>query len=549
METTITRRLRTMLIAFTLIFAAWPAVNTASAASALVLYDDRPNDEFGKLGYAYSIMLRNLLGHFQGMSVDMVPVQNYSSGTINNHDVTFYLGTYFDNPLPANFLTDVINASKTVVWFRSNIWQLAWDPTFGFTNKYGLQFNGLASYNAIPSASNPDPGFYNTISYKGKSFIKFYSFDSASGVGIADPDAGIMQIVDPAKAQTLVQMSNPALNQVAPYIVRSGNFWYVADVPFSFIDPKDRYTVFCDIIHDMVGSNHGEQHNALIRLEDVGALVNKANMKTLSDYFSSKQIPFSIALMPFYRDPLGKFNGGTPMEVHLADATDLLASVAYAQNKGGSVLMHGYTHQYNSMLNPHSAVTGDDYEFWDIVNNQPVAEDSVTWALARLDAGLAEMAGVGLTPFAWETPHYHASPKSHQAFVQRFDTAYMRAVYFTSSNPDLNPNNPTRDIAVGQFFPYVIYNDFYGQKIIPENLGNIEYDISDIDPSSNFNFTADDLIANADYSKVIRDSYASFFFHPFWLEKDLNQPGFKDLKKTINGIQSLGYQFVDPRGL
>ncbi|HID16852.1 TPA: hypothetical protein EYP26_01010, partial [Candidatus Bathyarchaeota archaeon] len=25
--------------------------------------------------------------------------------------------------------------------------------------------------------------------------------------------------------------------------------------------------------------------------------------------------------------------------------------------------MHGYTHQYNSMLNPWSAVSGHDYEF------------------------------------------------------------------------------------------------------------------------------------------------------------------------------------------
>jgi len=549
MNTGTIKRLRRALVVFTLFFALWPAVNTANAASALILYDDRPNDQFGKLGFAYSIMLRNLLGHFQGMTVDIVPVQNYTNESINNHDVTFYLGTYFDNPLPANFLTEVMSATKTVVWFRDNIWQLEWDPNAGFSNQFGLQFNGLASYNAIPSPLNPNPGFFDTISYKGKSFIKFYSYDAASGIGTADPDAGIMQIIDPAKAQTLVQMSNPALNQVAPYIIKSGNFWYVADIPFSFIDPKDRYTVFCDIIHDMVGSNHGEQHNALVRLEDVGALVNRDNMKTLSDYFAINNIPFSIALIPFYRDPLGQFNGGTPMEVHLADAKNLLRAVKYARKKGGSVLMHGYTHQYNSMLNPYSAVSADDYEFWDIVNNQPVIEDSVQWALDRLDAGLTEMASVGLTPFAWETPHYHASPKSHQAFVQRFDTAYMRAVYFTSDNPDLNPSNPTRDIAVGQFFPYVIYQDYYGQKIIPENLGNIEYDISDIDPSSNFNFTSQDLIANAEFSKTIRDGYASFFFHPFWLEPVLNKPGFQDLQNTINGIQALGFQFVDPRNL
>ena len=40
------------------------AFSPAAHAGVLVLYDYRPADSFGKLGKAYAIMLRNLLGHF-----------------------------------------------------------------------------------------------------------------------------------------------------------------------------------------------------------------------------------------------------------------------------------------------------------------------------------------------------------------------------------------------------------------------------------------------------------------------------------------------------
>jgi uncharacterized protein YdaL len=54
-----------------------------------VLYDNPANDPYSKLGLMYSIMLRNLLGHFN-TTVDLVPIQNYTSGMVGNHDVTFY---------------------------------------------------------------------------------------------------------------------------------------------------------------------------------------------------------------------------------------------------------------------------------------------------------------------------------------------------------------------------------------------------------------------------------------------------------------------------
>ena len=524
-----------------------PTAWAQSGPRTLVLYDAPPGTAFTKLGYAYAIMLRNLLGHFDSQ-VSMVPVQNYTPGQLNQYDATFYLGAYYDNPVPPAFLADAVNTTKTVVWFKYNLWQIAWDATYPFQTRYGFTLSGLRGLNASPTAANPAPGFFDTITYKGLPFVKYYTFDGATGAVNADPDVGVVAITDNAKAQNLVPMSNPKTGEQAPYIVRSGNFWYVADMPFSYIGPRDRYLVLADILHDMLGVNHAESQKAMVRLEDVGALVSVSTMKTLTDYLYQRRIPFSIATIPYYTDPLGVYNNGVPMSVPMSQATNLKTSLNYALARGGEVVMHGYTHQYSNMRNRYTAVSGDDYEFWDIVNNRPVPEDSSAWALGRYQAGLQQLSSNGYTPTAWETPHYHASGLASKAAAQFFTKTYQRVVYFTSDQPDFNAA-VEKDFAVGQFFPYPIKTDYYGQRVLPEGLGNIEYDISAIDPTSNYNYTWQDIVTNAQYVKTVRGGYASFFFHPFWLEPQLGTPGMADFRRLITGITNLGFTWTVPSAM
>ena len=146
---------------------------------------------------------------------------------------------------------------------------------------------------------------------------------------------------------------------------------------------------------------------------------------------------------------------------------------------------------------------------------------------------------------AWEAPHYHGSALSSKAASTVFTTTYQRVVYFTADKPNYNAA-VSKDFGVGQIFPYVIKKDYYGQRVIPESLGNIEYDIRAIDPTSNYNYTWQDIVTNAQYGLTVRDGYASFFFHPFWLEPELGVPGFADFQKLIDGITALGYTWIAP---
>lgn len=522
---------------------------SASAQTApapmLVLYDAPPNDQYTNLGKAYAIMLYNLLAHFNA-TITLLPVQNYTAGMTEQYTAIFYMGSYYNNPIPAALLSDVTTTQKTVVWFKYNLWELAWNTAYPFTTRYGITFSSLAGMNAAPSASAPNPGFFDTITYKNQTMTKYYAFNATTGAISADPDIGLTAVADATKATSLVTITNSVTKATAPYVIRSGNFWYFADMPFSYIGPRDRYLVVCDMLHDILGTNAPTLHRALVRLEDVNATTTVSSMQTLTDYMYGQKIPFSIATIPVYTDPNGVYNGGVAQTIHMVNATGLKQALNYARARGGHVLMHGYTHQYSNVPNVINAVSANDYEFWFATQNRPVNEDSTQWAAGRLSAGLLELQFNGYFPFAWEAPHYQSSPLAIKAVPTYFKNTYQRVVYYTSDNPQtLAATTPGHDFSVGQFFPYIIQKDYYGQRVIPENLGNVEYNICSIDPSSCLTYNVTDILTNANYALVVRDGFASFFFHPFWLEPGLVATGFPDFQQIITGITALGYTWAD----
>jgi uncharacterized protein YdaL len=146
---------------------------------AIVLYDAPAGTEWEKLGFAYAIMLRNLLGHFDAQ-VDLVPVQQYTAGKVNGYDATFYLGAAYDNRCRRpSWPTPRPPPSR---WSGSSTTSGSWPGTRRTTSPppKGISFNGLRGMNAVPSAANPNPGFFDTVKYKGLDFVKYYAYDGAA---------------------------------------------------------------------------------------------------------------------------------------------------------------------------------------------------------------------------------------------------------------------------------------------------------------------------------------------------------------------------------
>ncbi len=500
----------------------------AAPSGVLILHDSV--GEWGWLGAMHARSLANLLGHFS-LAYTISPVEQYAPGEIERYQTTFYLGVIYDNRLPAAFLQDVLHTTRTVCWFRYNLWQIAWDPSRFwapyFEARFGFRFLGLDW-----------PG-YTRVSYRGQRFTKF----------AGDPELGVTEVTQPGlcSVPALAYPPESEPGSPLPYIVQGANLWYVADSPFSYATEEDRYVAFADCLHDILGIQHPESHRALMRIEDVTPTTSPEALRAIADYLSSERVPFLISVIPVYQDPSGYFNSGVPTQRYLSREPELVEALRYMQAKGGQILLHGYTHQYNSYSNPYTGVTGHDFEFYRVTVDEgqgviyggPVPEDSYRWVHSSVCSAQRELHRAGLYEVGWETPHYAASALDYSYFAQTFSLTVQRVLYFADSavgkipwngHGRQDPMNPT--YFSSQFFPYVIEYDAYGQKVLPENLGLV-------DPygwNGHGVWLPADIIRAAQANLAVRDGWAGSYFHPFL---DISY-----LQQVVKGVKALGYTYV-----
>jgi uncharacterized protein YdaL len=350
--------------------------------------------------------------------------------------------------------------------------------------------------------------------------------------------SGIMNYVisDPAKAVPVAQAVR-ADGTTLPWGIRSGNFTYIGEIPFSYVTHDDRYLAFADLLYDVLAPATPERHRALVRIEDVGPDADPATLRAIADYLFTRRVPFTVAVYPRYRNPRGVNNGGRAEDYTLRQRPAVVAALNYMRARGGTLLMHGYTHQYESAINPYDGVSGNDFEFYrahvdandSVIYDGPVQQDSALWATGRIMAAGVEFARAGLPqPTIFEFPHYAGSATDYRVVNSLFGTRYDRGLYFPGV---LSGKTVDHSKVNGQFFPYAV-RDIYGSAIVPENIGNVEPDAFNNHPAR----LPADLVASAKRNLVVRDGMASFFYHPYL--------GTTYLKQAVEGIQGLGYTFV-----
>ncbi|MBI3504187.1 MAG: DUF2334 domain-containing protein [Proteobacteria bacterium] len=248
--------------------------------------------------------------------------------------------------------------------------------------------------------------------------------------------------------------------------------------------------------------------------------------------------------------------------------------MAYAAARGATFVYHGVTHQYGFGRNPFTGMTGDDFEFWDRKANRPVAADSPRFVVERIEDGLEILNRSGARPVAWMTPHYQASPLDYALFGRLFAWNLGRVIYFPSRPPSGGPLPPELEIArsqsagngqrlrhlasvralapeqapSGQFYPYEIFGDVYGQRLIPENVGNLQPFMNEQVLKS---ISVDDMVRILRRNAVLRDAWASFFIHPSMLEDSARggaaaeAGGTAEIERLVREALASGYEFVD----
>jgi uncharacterized protein YdaL len=482
----------------------------SASKRVLVVYDNAGTYKF--LGELYGRQMSDLLSHF-GYPVDLVPTDQYRAGMISSHRATVYVGALFDTPLSGWFELEALASLKPVCWVGSNLWKIAWNDDYTtsdfFEWRFGFRFEGM------------DSGF-TKVQYK------------ATDLGKLDTSLARIKVLDSRRARVLATATNEA-GETVPYITKSGNFTFVGDNPLSTVayagqPGHDRTLAFCDVLHDVLGTDVMKDHKAVLRIEDVNALSDPTALREIADFLSAEGVPFAVSLIPIYRDPLGYWTGGVPVEYDIDMAPEVLAALKYMESKGGQIIQHGTTHQLDDIPNPFHGISGSDWEFFRVVKNDfgslefwgPVWGDSEQWVKDRTERGRAVLQRSGFDPKGWLTPHYMASPIDYDYFAKAFDYSLCPSMTFGTD-------------AAGYLFylalnaPYPI-KDHRGAVHLPETLSYIS--------PAEANMMPENVIERARKVKVVRDGWAGFFFHPF-LDREL-------LRTAVRGVKAEGFQFVNP---
>lgn len=492
---------------------------SAAGVGTLVLYDS--TGAWGHLGEQYAILTANLVSKFGTWQAR--PVGTYTAGQMAAFANVIYIGSTYDEPLPTAFLDDTLAGGTPVTWLYNNLWQLtARSAAKGafFSNTYGWDW---ISYDTSP---------ISRVDYKSTQFVRY----SPSMSGIMNTTT-----VDPTKV-TVPAEAVRADGTRFPWAIRTPtkNFTYVGEIPYAYSSENDRYVAFAGMLQDWLAPNLAVQRRALVRIEDVGPDADPAALRAIADYLFSQGVPFSVATYSFYRDPLGVNNGGVAEQVRLRQRTQVVNALKYMQSKGGTLVMHGWTHQLNSLINPYDATSGNDFEFWmahvdandSVIYDGPVSGDSVAWARGRMNSHTTDFAAVGLAkPNTLVFPHYAASAADYEAARLTYGRHYGRMLYFNGVTRGYAQADYSKPL-IGQFFPYAGITDVYGLKIVPENLGNYEPEGFNNHPAR----LPADIIATAQRNLALTDAVASFFYHPY-----LPLSG---LQSIVSGIKGLGYTFV-----
>jgi uncharacterized protein YdaL len=498
-------------LALWLLFAAWaqhelragapgPAGGQGEGRSALVVYDGR-----GGTKELEAALAGNLAGRFG--RVRFRSFAQYRRGDLRAYDAAIVLPA---GAVPESLAADVRRAERPVVWIGPGVEILFTDPAFAAAQGWSP---------AAPAATD-----WVSVRYKQRDFPRDLR---------AQTVAALPQVADPAR----VAVQATALDRAgaeAPWAVRSGNLFYLADTPFAYAHEEDRYLVFADLLYEALAPETPERHRAMVRIDDVGPDSNPRRIRGLADLLAEEGVPFSIAVYDTYRDPGGRFSNGRPIALSLAQRPQIVAALQYAVSRGATLVAQGHTHQTDTRANPYARVSGGDFEYFaaDLEDGAfalrgPLAQNEVAHWRRRFDESARAWHRSSLgRPLLFTTPQYAASAEAYAAAREGHVARYERSLYFAGEVA-----GGRADYARGwtsQFFPYEVV-DLRGDYILPENLGALS-DASGRGPER--------VIAAAERNLAVRDGFASFCFP--WHENP------DSLRAAVRGVKALGYRFVAP---
>ncbi|MBY1387696.1 polysaccharide deacetylase family protein, partial [Clostridioides difficile] len=443
---------------------------TSRTDNVLIVYDSKKETDYNR---DILNIMRTLLGRFSS-DIKLLKLSNYD-GEINKNYYShiFILGineNSYDNDNKTKNLISSLNLYKgTICWLGYGIENLLEHK------KYNLDYIGKT--NNIVS-----------VNYRGKSYNleEHYIFNIVESKDTSNKVIGSI---------------NDTLNKY-PYIINDKNLFYVSKLDLDGV----LFYIFCDSLNDIFNIKRFDKGRIFVRIEDVHAFRDPKDLVNIADYLSSKDIPFTIALIPAYVNPKNH------KITTLSESPEIVKAIKYMQDKGGTVILHGYTHQYKK-----EEVSGEGYEFWDGKKDEPLKENMKIFVKDRVLSGLRVCIENGIYPLAFEAPHYAMESDGYKELKKYFST-YMGQ--HQNNNKKFSTNT----------YPYIIRDTEEFNILIPENLGYI-------DPEDKFTFQH--IKENLDKLSIVRGFSGGFFFHSY-----LN---IEYLKNTIEYLEKQNIEFMNLR--
>lgn len=427
---------------------------------ALIIYESEvlTNSVENKVNY-----LNELLYVFN-KKVDKIQIDDYKSKDMEYYNSVFVINIK-NNVDNKDFLNDLSSYKNKIYWIGEKI-----EDFLNSNKKYEIKYN--SQNNSI-----------NELIYKDKSLI----INSGNSFNIITPSK---------KSEILAMMSDTY--DTYPFIINEDNLYYISrwDLEDSFI--------FEDSLNDFYGVKHYDQSKVFIRIEDIHPFRDTSKLRQIADYLYSKDIPFMIALIPAYMD------NETGNIITMDMKPEFVETISYMQEKGGSVVLHGYTHQFGR-----DEVSGEGYEFWDVKNDKPIDEDIQSYIKDRVLSGTRLCIEHKIYPLAYEAPHYAMNMEGYKELKKYFSTyvgQYQNNNYKFATNTS----------------PFIIRDSDIFNKFIPENLGYVD---------EHNEFSVDIIKENFKKLSMVRGYSGGFFIHSYL---DMNY-----LKEIVEFLENENVNFLD----
>ncbi|WP_182199717.1 polysaccharide deacetylase family protein [Paraliobacillus salinarum] len=346
------------------------------------------------------------------------------------------------------------------------------------------------------------------------SFIKQKSKGKVNQVFLTNDEANVFSLnieeiitIETNEQVKALLVGKDDVNNDYPLFIQKDNHFYLATTSLAM--PLS--TFIAEVLHEVFSVAHAHAYQGYIRLEDVHPLVEADKLMAIAELLKERGIPYMVAVIPVYIHPK------TKEKHYLSDSEDLLETLKFVQNNGGSIVMHGYTHQFRD------SETGEGFEFWDVEHNMPIYhranEQPVKQTRAdfsseadyqsylsekkqiesnyienKLTKGIHELANYGLYPLAFEAPHYTMSQNGYQ-ITSTFFSTYVGQLQLSDQNWQIMMEAP-----------YETKPSFlHGMTLLPETIGYIE----------NSSYALEKMDKAIKRQMVLRDGMIAGFYHPY----------------------------------